>query len=289
MKRVALFVMTNLAVLVVIGTMASLLGLTGHSSATGLDLGALLGFCALFGFGGALISLAISKQAAKWSTGARVITGKEGPTEAWLVQTVEVLAQRSGISMPEVAIYRGAPNAFATGARRNAALVAVSTGLLEQMRKDEVEAVLAHEVAHVANGDMVTLTLVQGVMNTFVMFAARVVGHVIDRVVLKNNSDGPGIGYYASVLILDILFGILAALIVAAVSRHREFKADAGAADLMGTPAPMVSALRTLAAASGELPKGLQAFGIAGGSKMLALFASHPPIEKRIEALARKP
>lgn len=289
MKRIVLFLLTNLAVMVVLGVAAHVLGVNRYLSAEGIDFGMLLAFCALFGFGGAFISLLISKPVAKWSTGARVITGEEGVTEAWLVESVARLAKRAGIEMPEVAVYEGDPNAFATGAFKNAALVAVSTGLLRSMTRDEVEAVLAHEVAHIANGDMVTMTLLQGVMNTFVMFIARIVGYVIDRVVMKNENDAPGVGYYASVIILDILFGILAAMVVAAFSRHREYRADAGAAQLLGSPAAMISALNVLGKQTEDasLPKNMAAMGISGTSKLFALLASHPPLEDRIKALSR--
>lgn len=289
MKRIFLFVLTNLAVMVVLGLTAHVLGVNRYLSAEGIDFGMLLAFCALFGFGGAFISLLISKPVAKWSTGARVITGREGVTEAWLVERVATLAKSAGIAMPEVAVYNGDPNAFATGAFKNSALVAVSTGLLQTMTKDEVEAVLAHEVAHIANGDMVTMTLLQGVMNTFVMFIARVVGYVIDRVVLKNENDAPGVGYYASVILLDILFGILAAMVVAAFSRHREYRADAGAAHLLGSPQAMISALKALGRQNAEssLPKNMAAMGISGSSKLFALLASHPALEDRIKALSR--
>jgi len=275
--------------MVVLGLTAHVLGVNRYLSAEGIDFGMLLAFCALFGFGGAFISLLISKPVAKWSTGARVITGREGVTEAWLVERVATLAKSAGIAMPEVAVYNGDPNAFATGAFKNSALVAVSTGLLQTMTKDEVEAVLAHEVAHIANGDMVTMTLLQGVMNTFVMFIARVVGYVIDRVVLKNENDAPGVGYYASVILLDILFGILAAMVVAAFSRHREYRADAGAAHLLGSPQAMISALKALGRQNAEssLPKNMAAMGISGSSKLFALLASHPALEDRIKALSR--
>ena len=289
MKRIALFLLTNLAVMLVLSTTANLLGVNKWMTSQGISFGGLLVFCALFGFGGAFISLLISKPIAKWSTGARVIDGGEGSTEYWLVSTVAQLASRAGIGMPEVAVYEGEPNAFATGASKNSALVAVSTGLLSAMERSQVEAVLAHEVGHVAENDMVTLTLIQGVVNTFVMFIARVVGYVIDRVILKNDEDAPGMGYTISVIVLDILFGVLATIIVAAFSRHREFRADAKAAALMGNRQPMISALQTLALMQGDghsaLPKNMQAFGIAGGGGLMALFATHPPLEARIAAL----
>lgn len=288
MKRVLLFLATNLAVMIVLSITASLLGVSRFLTANGLNLGTLLAFAALMGFGGAFISLLMSKTIAKWSTGAQVITHPSTSTELWLMQTVEKLAQRAGLPMPEVAIYEGEPNAFATGATKKSSLVAVSTGLLQSMSRDEVEAVLAHEVAHVANGDMVTLTLIQGVVNTFVIFLARIVGYFVDSMLRRNDeeSSGPGIGYMVTVIVCEIVFGILASIIVAAFSRHREFRADAGAAHLMGTPSPMVAALRRLGGMEADgLPQNMQAMGISGGKSWLALFSSHPPIEARIAAL----
>ena len=287
MKRVLLFLATNLAVILVLGIAASVLGVNRFLTAEGLDLGLLLGFAALMGFGGAIISLLISKPMAKWSTKAQVINDSTDPTHRWLVGTVQGFAQKAGIGMPEVAIYDGAPNAFATGAFKNSALVAVSTGLLQSMSRDEVEAVIGHEVAHVANGDMVTLTLIQGVMNTFVVFLSRVIGYFVDRVILKNDRDGVGIGYIVTTIVLDIVLGILAAIIVAWFSRQREFRADAGAAALMGRKQPMINALARLGGLDpGELPKTVANMGISsrpGG--MMALLSSHPPIEDRIRAL----
>jgi len=288
MKRVILFLVTNLAVMLVLSLSASLLGINRFLTGNGLNLGMLLAFAALMGFGGAFISLWMSKPIAKWSTGARVIEQPGNATEAWLMNTVARQAQAAGIGMPEVAVYQGAPNAFATGATKNSSLVAVSTGLLESMTQEEVEAVLAHEVAHIANGDMVTLTLVQGVVNTFVVFLARVVGYFVDGMLRKNDEEhaGPGIGYMVTVVICEIVFGILASIIVAWFSRQREFRADRGAARIMGRPQPMVAALRRLGGlAEGELPKNMSAFGISGGGSMMALFSSHPPIEERIAAL----
>jgi heat shock protein HtpX len=222
---------------------------------------------------------------AKWSTGARVIDGSEGTTEYWLVGTVKQLAERAGIGMPEVAMYEGAPNAFATGAFRNSALVAVSTGLLQSMSREEVEAVLGHEIAHVANGDMITLSLIQGVVNTFVVFLSRLVGYVIDRTVFKTER-GVGPGFYVTVIVCDIVFGVLASLIVAWFSRQREFRADAGSAQLLGSPRPMVAALARLGGIEpGDLPRSFESSGISGKSGVLALFATHPPIEARIAAL----
>jgi heat shock protein HtpX len=252
-----------------------------------LDIGALAVFAAIVGFTGSFISLLISKPMAKWSTGARVIDQPANAMEAWLVDAVRAHATKAGIGMPEVAVYEGEPNAFATGASKNSALVAVSTGLLQSMSKEEVDAVLGHEVAHVANGDMVTLTLIQGVMNTFVVFLSRVIGWVVDRMILKNESDAPGMGYWVSVIVLDIALGFLAAIIVAWFSRQREFRADAGAASYMGSPKPMINALARLGGMEpGELPQQVRSMGInARPSGLLALFSSHPPIEDRIRAL----
>jgi heat shock protein HtpX len=284
MKRILLFLATNIAVVVVLGIVASLLGVNRYLTANGLNLGALLGFAFIMGFGGAFISLLISKPVAKWSSGVQVITGNEGPDERWIVETVRKFADKSGIGMPEVGIFEGEPNAFATGAFKNNALVAVSTGLLQGMTREEVEAVIGHEVAHIANGDMVTMTLIQGVMNTFVVFLSRVIGYFVDKVVLRNQNDGPGIGYFVTTIVLDILLGFLAAIIVAWFSRQREFRADRGAADLMGRRQPMINALARLGGmVPGELPKGLQTAGITSG--VGKLFSTHPPIEERIAAL----
>jgi heat shock protein HtpX len=285
MKRIVLFVLTNLAVVVVLGIVASLLGVNRYLTANGLNLGQLLVFAALMGFGGAIISLLISKPVAKWSSGVQVITGNEGADEAWIVNTVRKFADQAGIGMPEVGVFPGEPNAFATGAFKNSALVAVSTGLLQGMTRDEVEAVIGHEVAHIANGDMVTMTLIQGVMNTFVVFLSRVVGYLIDGFLNKGEQrSGPGIGYFVTTIVLDILFGFVAAIIVAWFSRQREFRADRGAAQLMGRKQPMIAALARLGGmVPGELPRGLQSHGITSG--VGKLFSSHPPIEERIAAL----
>ena len=286
MKRIVLFVMTNLAVMLVLGITASLLGVNRFLTANGLDLSMLLGFSLLMGFGGAIISLLMSKPIAKWSTGAQVITQPRNADEAWLLQTVAGFAQRAGINMPEVALYEGEPNAFATGAFKNSALVAVSTGLLRGMTREEVEAVLGHEVAHIANGDMVTMTLIQGVMNTFVVFISRVVGYFVDSALRRNDSEhsGPGIGYFVTTIVMDIVLGFVAAIIVAWFSRQREFRADAGAASLMGRKQPMINALQRLGGMQpGALPKTMAALGIAGG--LGSLFATHPPLEERIERL----
>ncbi|HEY1077852.1 MAG TPA: protease HtpX [Fontimonas sp.] len=285
MKRIALFLLTNIAVMLVLSVVASLLGADRYLTANGLNLQQLLIFSAIFGFGGSFISLAMSKWMAKRATGAQVITEPKNSAEVWLLQTVERQARAAGIGMPEVAIFDSPePNAFATGMNRNSALVAVSTGLLRGMSQDEVEAVLGHEISHVANGDMVTLTLIQGVLNTFVMFLSRVVGYVIDRAVFKTER-GVGPGYYISVLVLQIVFGILASAIVAWFSRQREFRADAGGAHLAGKR-KMISALQRLKGAKDEadLPEAVRAFGIRGG-KFSQMFATHPPLDVRIAAL----
>ena len=287
MKRILLFVMTNLAVVAVLGVVASLLGVNRYLTANGLNLGALLGFALVMGFGGAIISLLISKPMAKWSAKVQIIDGSGSADEAWIVETVRKFADKAGIGMPEVGIFEGDPNAFATGAFKNSALVAVSTGLLQGMTRDEVEAVIGHEVAHIANGDMVTMTLIQGVMNTFVVFLSRLIGYAVDSFLRKGDdreSSGPGIGYYVSTIVLDILLGFVAAIIVAWFSRQREFRADAGAADMMGSSLPMQHALARLGGMHpGEMPKNMAAMGIAGS--IGKLFSTHPPIEERIAAL----
>jgi heat shock protein HtpX len=293
MKRIVLFIATNLAIMLVLGISASLLGVNRYLTANGLNLGMLLGFAALMGFGGAFISLWLSKPIAKWSTGARVIEQPGNSTELWLMNTIAAQAQKAGIKMPEVAIYPGEPNAFATGATKNASLVAVSTGLLESMTHEEIEAVLAHEVAHIANGDMVTLTLIQGVVNTFVIFLARVVAYFVDQFLRRDEqeSSGPGIAFTVTAVICDLVFGLLASIIVAWFSRQREYRADSGSARILGTPRPMIAALRRLggieqAGVQTSLPKNLAASGITGGG-VLSLFASHPSCEDRIAALQR--
>ena len=290
MKRIVLFVLTNLAVMVVLGITASLLGVNRFLDQNGLNLGTLLGFALVMGFGGAFISLLISKPMAKFSTGAVVINDSTDPTHRWIVGTVQQFATKAGIGMPEVALYEGEPNAFATGAFKNSALVAVSTGLLQNMTKEEVEAVIGHEVAHVANGDMVTLALIQGVMNTFVVFISRVIGYFVDKVVLKNDRDGVGIGYYVTTIVMDIVLGVLAAVVVAWFSRQREFRADADAARLMGRRQPMINALARLGGLEpGALPQTVQNMGISSRpSGLMALFSSHPPIEDRIRALQQQ-
>jgi len=290
MKRVMLLIATNLAIVIVLGVVATLTGANRFFTSGGLDLGKLLFFALIMGFGGSFISLWMSKTIAKWSTGAQVIETPANSTEFWLVETVRRFADKAGLPMPEVAIYEGEPNAFATGASRKSSLVAVSTGLLQSMTRAEAEAVIAHEVAHIANGDMVTLTLIQGVVNTFVIFLARVVGWFVDSALRKgdNESSGPGIGYTITVVICDIVFGVLASIIVMYFSRAREFRADAGAAHLMGTPQPMVAALRRLGGMeAGELPQNVATAGINGRPGWMELFSSHPPIEERIAALQR--
>ncbi|HEX5788617.1 MAG TPA: protease HtpX [Woeseiaceae bacterium] len=288
LKRVVLFIATNLAVIFVLSIVLRLLGVDTilDEGGYGINYEALLVLSLVIGFGGSFISLAMSKWIAKFTTKAQVITQPRNAAESWLLATVERQARQAGIATPEVAIYDSPDmNAFATGMRRNAALVAVSTGLLRGMKQDEVEAVLAHEVSHVANGDMVTLALVQGVVNTFVIFLSRIVGHIVDRVILRNE-QGYGIGYFVSVLAAQLLLGILASLIVMWFSRQREFRADAGSAKLNGRE-PMVRALERLGQGQpAQLPEALEAFGITGGKKGMArLFLSHPPIPDRIAAL----
>jgi heat shock protein HtpX len=285
LKRILLFVLTNVMVVAVLGIVASLLGVNRYLTANGLNLTALLGFALVMGFGGAIISLLISKPMAKWTAGVRIINDPQSPDEAWIVQTVRKFADKAGIGMPEVGIFEGEPNAFATGAFKNNALVAVSTGLLQGMTRDEVEAVIGHEVAHIANGDMVTMTLIQGVMNTFVVFLSRVIGYVVDGFLRRgSDSTGPGIGYMITTVVLDIVLGFAAAIVVAWFSRHREFRADAGSAQLMGRKQPMVNALARLGGLPpGELPKAVETMGITGS--IGKLFATHPPIEERIAAL----
>jgi heat shock protein HtpX len=285
MKRVLLLIVTNIAVMVLLSIVVSVLGLDRWMTANGIDYFSLLLLSAVFGFGGAFISLLLSKWIAKMSVGAQTIDGSEGTTQYWLVQTVHNLADKAGIGKPEVAVYDGPPNAFATGAFRDSALVAVSSGLVETMSKEEVEAVLGHEVTHVANGDMVTLTLIQGVVNTFVFFLARVVGMIVDRAVFRTER-GIGPGFYITVIVCQIIFGILASAVVAWFSRYREFRADRGSANLLGTPQPMIAALRRLGGLdTGEMPDAVKAFAIQNRSRLGALFATHPPIEERIAAL----
>jgi heat shock protein HtpX len=291
MKRIFLFLATNLAVVVLLSVIINVFGLNRWLAAEGIDYTGLLMFSAVIGFAGSFISLLMSKTAAKWSTGAHVIDGSEGTREYWLVQTVKQLADKAGIGMPEVAVYEGAPNAFATGAFKNSSLVAVSTGLLQSMSKEEVEAVLGHEIGHVANGDMVTLTLIQGVVNTFVVFLARVVGFFVDKAIFRTER-GVGVGFYITVFVCEIVFGILASMIVAWFSRQREFRADAASAQLLGTPRPMINALARLGGLEpGALPPAIQTAGITNKpSGIFSLFSTHPPVEARIAALqARAP
>jgi heat shock protein HtpX len=277
MKRMVLFLATNVAVLVVLSVIINIFGLDRWLTAEGIDYTGLLVFSAVIGFAGSIISLLISKPMAKMSTGARVVDGSEGSTEYWLVETVKKLAGKAGIGMPEVAVFEGEPNAFATGAFKNSALVAVSTGLLQSMSKEEVEAVLGHEVAHIANGDMVTLTLIQGVVNTFVIFLSRIIGMIVDKAIFRTER-GVGPGFFIASLVSQIVLGILASMIVAWFSRQREFRADRGSAELLGDRQPMINALARLGGVpAGELPQ--------SSSRFLGLFASHPPIEVRIAAL----
>jgi heat shock protein HtpX len=285
MKRILLFVLTNVLVVTVLGIVASLFGVNRYLTGSGLNLSALLGYALVMGFGGAIISLLISKPMAKWTSGVRVINQPANQDEAWFVETVRKLADKAQIGMPEVGIFEGEPNAFATGAFKNSALVAVSTGLLQGMTHDEIEAVIGHEIAHVANGDMVTMTLIQGVMNTFVVFLSRVISFAIDSFLRRGDDrSGPGIGYMVSTVVLDIILGFAASMVVAWFSRHREFRADAGSAELLGRKQPMINALARLGGMNpGELPRSVAAFGIAGG--IGKLFSTHPPIEERIAAL----
>jgi len=289
MRRILLFVATNIAVLLLLGVIVHFFGLDRLAAVQGVGgLWPLLGFAAVFGFGGAFISLAMSKSIAKWTTGAHVIAQPRDAGERWLFDTIRRHAEKAGIGMPEIAIYDGPEmNAFATGASRNHALVAVSTGLLRGMNRDEVDAVLGHEITHVANGDMVTMTLLQGVLNTFVIFLARVVGRIVDGAIGGNNRGG-GLGYFAIVMILQLVFGLIASLVVMAFSRAREFRADAGGAKLAGRDR-MIAALQRLQVQHGEstLPKAMAAFGISdrAASGLQRLWMSHPPLEERIARL----
>lgn len=292
MKRIALLILTNIAVVVMLGIVLNVVSLlTGlnfgqMAGAGGLDIAALMVFSLVVGFAGSIISLLMSKTMAKHSMGVQMIN-VDNPApglETWLVDVVRRQADKAGVAMPEVGIYEGEPNAFATGATKNSSMVAVSTGLLRLMNQKEVEAVLAHEMSHVANGDMVTMTLVQGVVNTFVVFISRVVGWVVDRQILRNEEEGPGVGYYVTSLVLDIALGFLAGMVVAWFSRHREYRADAGAANIMNGPEPMISALQRLGTMEpAELPASVKGLGISGG--IGSLMASHPSIEDRIAAL----
>lgn len=289
MKRIVLFLATNLAIIVVLSIVLRLLGVERilDEQGMGLDLGALLVFAALFGFGGSLLSLALSKWTAKRLTGARVIDRPQHQVESWLVETVRRQATQAGIGMPEVAVYDAAEiNAFATGMSRNRALIAVSTGLLNAMNRDEAEAVLGHEISHVANGDMVTLALIQGVVNTFVIFLARVIGHLVDRTVFRTER-GHGPAFWVTTVIAELVLGLLASIIVMWFSRQREFRADRGGAHLAGRD-KMIAALQRLAAGhTAPLPDQMAAFGIAGtvGRGLKRLFMTHPPLEERIAVL----
>jgi heat shock protein HtpX len=288
MKRILLFLVTNLAVVFVLSIVAQVTGLDRWMSANGGSLGGLLVFAALFGMGGSFISLLISKWMAKRAMGVEVIAEPANAEQAWLVSTVAQLAQQAGIGMPEVGIFDSPqPNAFATGASRDKALVAVSTGLLRSMDRSQVEAVLGHEITHVANGDMVTLTLIQGVVNTFVIFLSRIIGSIVDRALSKDDDRGGGIGYFVAVMVSQLVLGLFASMIVAWFSRWREFRADAGGARLAGT-GNMISALARLEAVHDSgLPAQMVASGISGGvsSGLAKLFMSHPPIPERIAAL----
>jgi len=287
MKRIFLFLLTNLAVVLVLSVIAHLFGLDQYMSARGGDLGGLLAFAALFGFGGALISLFLSKWMAKRTMGVVVIETPNTTQQQWLVNAVRAHAERVGIAMPEVGIFESPqPNAFATGANRNKALVAVSTGLLQNMRQNEVDAVLGHEIAHVANGDMVTLTLIQGVVNTFVIFFARIIGGIVDKA-LNGDREGRGMGYFIAVMVAEMVLGVLASIIVLWFSRQREFRADAGGAHLAGRENMIAALERLKQGVEAPLPDQMRAFGIGGGTSggLGRLFMSHPPLDERIAAL----
>jgi heat shock protein HtpX len=291
LKRIGLFLLTNLAILVVLGVVLNIVSAVfginfGQIAGAGQSYGILFVYALVVGFTGSIISLLMSKFIAKQTMHVQMIEQPANKLEAWLLATVQSHAKKAGIAMPEVGIYEGEANAFATGATKNSSMVAVSTGLLSSMNKEEVEAVLAHEISHVANGDMVTMTLMQGVTNTFVVFLSRVIGNFVDRAVLKNDSDGPGAGYYITSVVLDIVLGILASVIVMSFSRYREYRADEGAARIMGDPQPMINALTRLGGVpTEELAPAVKGFGIAGS--IGNLLASHPTIEQRIEALRK--
>ncbi|MCY0965669.1 protease HtpX [Parathalassolituus penaei] len=294
MMRIILFLATNLAVMLVASITLSLLGVGSYMNSQGMHLGNLMAFCLVFGMAGSLVSLFLSKWMAKKTMGLQMIETPHNAGEQWLLSTVKELADKAGIGMPEVAIFASAqPNAFATGWNRNNALVAVSTGLLQRMEREEVKAVLGHEIGHVANGDMITLSLIQGVVNAFVMFFARIIGNAVDRALSSNSEEGytgPGIAYYVTSFIAEIILGFLASMIVAWFSRYREFRADQAGADLVN-PQAMINALARLQQTydqPSELNGELVAFGIGGEGKMSALFASHPPLPTRIEALKRR-
>ena len=293
-KRIGLLILANLAVFIMLSILLTVVQMVfgvnfGTMAGSNLNLGTLFVFSMVVGFSGSLISLAMSKTMAKMSMGLQMIDTDRpaNDLERYLVDVVRHQSQKAGIPMPEVGIYDGEPNAFATGATRSSSLVAVSTGLLQIMNRDEVEAVIAHEISHVRNGDMVTMTLLQGVMNTFVVFFSRIIGWVVDRQILRNENEGPGIGYYITSIVLDIALGFLASMVVAAFSRYREYHADAGAAGIMGSSRPMIDALRRLGGVEpNELQGSVKGFGISGG--IGSLFASHPSIEDRIKALEEK-
>lgn len=290
-KRIGLLILANFAIFIMLSVILNVISMVtginfGTMSGQSLNLGALFVFAMVVGFSGSIISLLMSKAMAKMSMGLTMVDvdHPRNAVESYLVSVIRSESEKAGIPMPEVAIYDGEPNAFATGPSKSSSLVAVSTGLLNLMNRDEVEAVLAHEISHVKNGDMVTMTLLQGVMNTFVVFASRVIGWVVDRQILRNEDDAPGVGYYVTSLVLDICLGFLASMVVAAFSRYREYHADAGAANIMGTTTPMINALARLGGvAPNELPGSVKGFGISGG--IGSLFASHPSIEDRIKAL----
>ena len=288
MKRIFLFIVTNLAVLALLMLVVFIIEQVFGVRLAGGGLGGLLVFAAIFGFGGALISLALSKWTARRMMGVRVITAPQSEVEQWLLATVARLAGQVHVGMPEVGIFEAEEmNAFATGARRNAALVAVSSGLLRNMSRGQIEAVLGHEMSHVANGDMVTLALLQGVLNTFVIFLARIIGSFVDRALFKNEREDSGIGFFLTTMVAQIVLGIFASMIVSWYSRRREFRADRGGADLAGTGS-MVGALQALKRSQGEpMPQQMQAFGINTGSAngFMRLFMSHPPLDERIAAL----
>jgi heat shock protein HtpX len=289
MKRIVYFLATNMAIMLVLSITMRILGVEPYLNANGLDLSNLLAFAAIMGFGGAFISLAMSKWSAKRMSGAVVIEEARTPTEIWLMKTVREQADTVGIKMPEVAVFKSPEvNAFATGMTKNSSLVAVSTGLLNAMTKDEAEAVLAHEVSHIANGDMVTLTLIQGVVNTFVMFLSRVIGYTVDKVIFKTER-GTGPAFFVTMIIAELVLGVLASIIVMWFSRQREFRADAGAAKLSGRN-KMIAALERLQAqhAPSVLPKQMAAFGISGGGGFAKLFSSHPSLDDRIAALRQQ-
>ena len=288
MKRIVLFILTNLAVMLVMSITLSVLGVGKVTGPGGLNIGALMVLSLVMGFTGSIISLLMSKMMAKWSTGAHVIETPANATEQWLVNTVKRQAEQAGIGMPDVAIYDSPDiNAFATGWNKNSARVAVSTGLMNNMSADEAEAVLGHEISHVANGDMVTLTLIQGVVNTFVIFLSRIIGYIVDRMVFKNER-GEGIGFMVTSIVAQLVLGVFASMIVMWFSRYREFHADAGGAKLAGKH-KMIAALERLKQNHEEaaLPKSVAAFGISGGSAFSKLFMTHPPLDERIEALRR--